>query len=189
MNTPAHLIVGTAIFARADRKGTYLSALAGAMAPDISLYVMVAVSIWGLGIPARTVFNDYYYTDAWQSVFAVDNSFVLWGMAFGFALWRAMPRLLAFTGAGLLHIALDFPLHTHDARMHFWPVSDWVFISPVSYWDTRAHAGVVGPLEFGLSAGCAILLWRGFQDMRIRAATLAFMAMEAMSTGIWQFIF
>lgn len=189
MNTPAHLIIGTTVFSRPAYKGTYLAALAGAMAPDLSLYVMVAVSIWVLGVPARTVFNEYYYTDAWQQVFAIDNSFILWGLLFAFAFWRGMPRLIAFTGAGLLHLAFDFPLHTHDARMHFWPVTDWVYFSPVSYWDMQAHAGIVGPLEFGLSFGCAILLWQRFRDVAIRAATLVFMAMEAMSTGIWQFVF
>lgn len=189
MNTPAHLLVGTALFSRTDLKGTYLAALLGAMAPDLSLYVMVAVSIWGMGIPAETVFREYYYSDAWQQVFAVDNSFILWGVLFVLAFWRRWIRLVAFAGAGLLHLALDFPLHTHDARMHFWPVSDWVFESPVSYWDTAAHAGIVGPVGLFLSFGCAILLWRRFRQWGIRIASVAFLAMEAASSGIWRFVF
>ena len=189
MNTPAHLIIGTALFARKDQKGTYLAALAGAFAPDLSLYLMVAVSIWIMGVPAQTVFREYYYSDAWQSVFAVDNSFILWGLALGFALWRGWPRLVAFSAAGLAHLAMDFPLHTHDARQHFWPVSDWVFVSPVSYWDSSAYAGIVGPAEFAISAGLAVFVFKTFQHVGIRVATAVFLAMELLSSGVWQFVF
>ena len=189
MNTPAHLIVGTALFSSEQKPGTYLAALFGAMAPDISLYVMVAVSIWVMGVPAETVFREYYYSDAWQSVFAVDNSFILWGLLLGLAFWRAWPRIIAFASAGLAHLALDFPLHTHDARQHFWPVSDWVFHSPFSYWDSRAHAGVIGPMEYGLAIACAVLLFRKFKHLGIRIATLVFFAMQTLSSGVWRFVF
>ena len=97
--------------------------------------------------------------------------------------------MTAFAGAGLLHLALDFPLHTHDARMHFWPVSDWVFESPFSYWDNAAHAGVIGPMEFFLTLFCASLLWRRFSHFAVRVLTLCFVVMEAASSGIWRFVF
>ncbi len=189
MNTPAHLIVGTSVFAHPDRKGTYAAALAGAMAPDVSLYVMVAVSIWVMGVSPNTVFREYYYSDAWQSVFAVDNSFILWGLLLALAFWRGWPRLVAFAGAGVLHLALDFPLHTHDARMHFWPLSDWVFVSPFSYWDSAAHAGFFGPMEVMLSLACASLLWRRFRDAIVRTLTVIFLGLQLMSSGIWQLFF
>ena len=189
MNTPAHLIVGTALFAREDRRGTYISSLAGAAAPDVSLYVMVAVSIWGMGIPPQTVFREYYYSDAWQSVFAVDNSFVLWGLLLGLGLWQGWTRVMAFSGAGLAHLALDFPLHTHDARQHFWPVTNWVFESPFSYWDHSAHAGVIGPLELGISVVLAFVLFQNFRSLRVRIATGIFLACELLTSSVWQFIF
>lgn len=189
MNTPAHLIIGTAVFANPSRHGTYVAALLGALAPDVSLYVMVAVSIWGMGISAETVFRELYYSDAWQQVFAVDNSFVLWSALLALGIWQASPRAKAFAGGGLLHLAFDFPLHTHDARMHFWPVSDWVFESPVSYWDRSAHAGIFGPIEFALSLICAVWIWRRFQQIAIRALTALLLIAETLSTGVWQFVF
>ena len=189
MNTPAHLLIGAAAFSRADRKRSLTAALLGALAPDISLYLMVAVSIFAMGVPAETVFREYYYSDAWQAVFAVDNSFIVWGALLGVAFWRKWPLIGVFAAAGLLHLALDFPLHTHDARQHFWPVTDWVFHSPVSYWDRSAHAGIVGPVEFALSLVSAlILLWR-FAHPGIRVLVLVFLAMETLSSGIWQFVF
>ena len=189
MNTPAHLLIGGAAFGRAGRKGTTAAAFLGALAPDLSLYVMVAVSIWVLGISPQHVFDTLYYSDAWQSVFAVDNSFILWGAGLAFAIWRRWPVVIAFTAAGLLHLALDFPLHTHDARMHFWPVTDWVFESPVSYWDSGAHANIVGPVAWAISAGACMWLWREHRAWAIRVLAVVLLAFETASGGVWRFVF
>ena len=170
MNTPAHLIFGASAFARPDRKGSLAAAFAGSLAPDVSLYLLVAVAIWGMGIPPQTVFDEYYYSDAWQTVFAVDNSFILWGMLLCLALWRRGPLLIVFAGAGLLHLAFDFPLHTHDARQHFWPVTDWVFVSPFSYWDGAAHAGTIGLGTLSMTLALAALLIARFQALAPVAA-------------------
>ena len=189
MNTPAHLLIGGAAFGRRQKSGTTSAALLGSFAPDFSLYVLVSVSIWVLNIPADTVFRELYYTEKWQAIFAVDNSFIFWGLGLALALWLASDKGIAFAAGGLLHLATDFPLHTHDARMHFWPVTDWVFESPVSYWDTRAHAGVVGPVEVLLSLVAAIVLWRRFGHVWFRVFILALVAFEFTSAGIWQLFF
>ena len=189
MNTPAHLIFGTAAFARPDRKGSFAVALAGSLAPDISLYLMVTVSIWGMGIPAETVFRELYYSDAWQAVFAFDNSFVIWGALLGLAFWRRWRLVVIFAAAGLLHLTFDFPLHTHDARQHFWPVSTWVFESPISYWDNRAHAGIVGPMVLGMSLLLAGTLVQRFKSWTVRAVVGVLALAELMSSGGWRFVF
>ncbi len=189
MNTPAHLIFGATAFSRKDQKGSLTAAILGAFVPDLSLYAMVGVSIFILGVPAQTVFREYYYSDAWQAVFAVDNSFFLWGVLLGIALWRSWRLVAIFAASALLHLALDFPLHTHDARQHFWPFSDWVYNGPVSYWDSRAHAGIVGPIEGGLSVLFSAILLRRFADWRIRALILALLLAEIFSSGIWRFVF
>ena len=189
MNTPAHLLIGVAALGRPDAKGTTLAAFAGALLPDLSLYLMVGWSIWGAGIPAETVFRELYYSDAWQAVFAVDNSFVLWGAALALALWWRRPAAIAFAGAGLLHLALDFPLHTHDARMHFWPVSDWVFESPLSYWDSRAHAGMVAPVAWAMAAGAATVVILRDARWIVRGGAALLLLAETTSGGIWRFVF
>ena len=182
-------MLGAAAFGKADKKGTYAAAFLGAFAPDFSLYAMVAVSIWIMNIPADVVFRELYYSDAWQSVFAVDNSFIVWGIGLSIALWRRSPVFIAFAAAGLLHLALDFPLHTHDARQHFWPLSDWVFESPVSYWDSSAHADIVGPVALMVSFGCAAYIWSRFQSLTIRLLAGILALMELMSSGVWRFVF
>lgn len=189
MNTPAHLLIGSAAFAHPTKPGTYRAALFGAILPDLSLYLMVAYCMWVLDVPASTIFREYYYSDSWQAVFAVDNSFVLWGAVFAVAYWREMPRLLAFAGGGLLHLSLDFPLHTHDARQHFWPLSDWVFESPVSYWDGRAYGDIVGPVEFALCIIASVWLFRRFKSWAVRLSTAILLLFEAVSSGFWRLIF
>ncbi|MGI9389442.1 MAG: cobalamin biosynthesis protein CobQ [Boseongicola sp.] len=189
MNTPAHLLIGAAAFGKENQKGTTIAAILGALVPDLSLYVMVSVSIWILNIPPTIVFDELYFSDAWQRVFAIDNSFVIWASAFAVALWRRSAVFIAFTAAALLHLALDFPFHTEDARMHFWPVSDWVFESPISYWDRAAYAGVVGPFEVTASCGAAFLIWRRNEPKLILAFVALLLAAELLSSGIWQFIF
>lgn len=189
MNTPAHLIFGAAAFSKKDQRHSFVAAVLGAFVPDLSLYAMVGVSIFILGVPAGTVFREYYYSDAWQAVFAVDNSIILWGVLLGLALWRGWRLVAIFAASALLHLALDFPLHTHDARPHFWPVSDWVFYGPVSYWDSRAYAGVVRPIEVGLSILFSAILFRRFIDWGIRTAVLAMLIAQIFSSGIWRFVF
>ena len=159
MNTPAHLLVGAAFFGRPPQTVILAAAFAGAMIPDLSLYLMAGISLFVLGIPPSTVFNELYFSTAWQTVFAIDNSFVLWGLLMVAALWRKVPWAVALTGAALLHLGFDFPLHHDDGRPHFWPLTGWIYESPISYWD-RAHGAMwVAPLEAALSAACAVALW------------------------------
>jgi len=98
----------------------------------------------------------------------------------------APSRLRAFAGSGLLHAFADFLTHHDDARRQFWPVSDWVFQSPVSYWDGRFYGDIFAPLEFGLViALAAFLLWR-LEKWRDRLAVLAiaaFVVAPALWTG------
>lgn len=155
MNTPAHLLLGAAAFGRGHDRKVMGAALFGAMIPDLSLYLMAGVSLFVLGISPHVVFNELYFSDAWQMVFAIDNSFILWGILFAGALWSKKPWAIGLCSAALLHLALDFPLHHDDGRPHFWPLSNWIFESPISYWDIRHGAGWVGPIEALL---CAVAL-------------------------------
>lgn len=162
MMTTTHLIIGAAGFARPGAWRVTAAALLGAMAPDLSLYLMAGWHLFWLSTPPGVVFNQLYFSQTWQAVFAVDNSFFLWAGLLGFALWSGRAALIAFAGAGLLHLALDFPLHHDDGRMHFWPVSSWIFESPVSYWDRQHYGHIVQPLESSLALALLFMLWRRF---------------------------
>ena len=160
MNTPAHLLLGAAVFGRGGERRLIWAAVLGALAPDASLYLLAGVSLFVMSIPPHIVFDELYFSDAWQTVFAIDNSILLWGAVMALAVWRRSPVLIAFAGAGLLHLALDFPLHAGDGRPHFWPLSDWVFHSPVSYWDSTHHAAWVAPVTVAICLAAFAMIWR-----------------------------
>ncbi|MEO0633426.1 MAG: cobalamin biosynthesis protein CobQ [Pseudomonadota bacterium] len=159
MNTPAHLLLGAAVFGRPALTKILLAAFVGAALPDLSLYVLAGTSLFVLGISPQRVFNELYFSDLWQTIFAIDNSFFVWLVLLAIAAWRASPWAIALTGAALLHLVLDFPLHHDDGRPHFWPLSGWVFQSPVSYWDINQGAAWIAPLEAALAVAAAVALW------------------------------
>jgi hypothetical protein len=75
--------------------------------------------------------------------------------------------------AVLVHLSLDFPFHAADAHKHFWPLTDWRFHSPLSYWNDHHHARWVGVLELGLVLISMAVLWQRFHSRWVRAALLA----------------
>ena len=185
MNTPAHILLGAAVFGRNRGLWVMGAAMAGSAAPDLSLYVLAGTSLFLLGLSPETVFGTLYYSDAWQTVFAVDNSFFVWGLLLGIALWRKSSWGIAFCAAALLHIGLDFPLHHNDGRPHFWPLSDWVFQSPISYWDPRQGGLWVGPLSVILSLVAAFLILRQGYGWVIAIATSALFLAELRVVYTW----
>ena len=188
MNTPAHLLLGAAVMGRGQRPLIW-AAFAGALLPDLSLYVMAGVSLGVLDIPAQRVFDELYFSDAWQTVFAIDNSFVLWGLLLALALWRGSGWGVALTGAALLHLALDFPLHHDDGRPHFWPLSSWVYESPFSYWDRRHGAGWIAPVEAFLCVLAAIWLWVRRPGWVIGVVVLVLLVAELQVARTWLWVF
>lgn len=189
MNTPAHMIVGMAVFGKPGQKRVTLAAVAGGFVPDLSLFVMVGVSIYLLGIEPAVVFGRLFYSEAWQSVFAIDNSVFLWGAFLALAVWRRWASLTAFAGSGLLHLLFDFLLHNGDARQHFWPVSDWIFNSPLSYWDRNYYGDIVGAVELlGAILLCLWMLFR-FRGWFIRGVVVALGAAELVSSHLWHAMF
>jgi hypothetical protein len=180
VNTPAHLIFGAAAFARPNAPAVNAAALFGALLPDLSLYLLTGWSLFVMGIPPGTVFGELYFSPQWQGIFAVDNSIPLWALGLGLGLALRSRLLIAFAGAGLLHLVFDFALHHDDARRHFWPITDFVFRSPVSYWDPRHFGNIAGPVEIGVSLLLCVLLWRRFRGwfarVLIAAAALAELA-------------
>lgn len=197
MNTPAHLIIGAAAFARPGDKAVNSAALAGAVIPDLSLYIMAANELFILKTDPGIVFGQMYFSEEWQRIFAIDNSVFLWATVLiaGLALqtkrdaelggaartprsWmKSFPvsaNWVAVLGAAaLLHIALDFPLHHDDGRAHFWPLSDWIFESPLSYWDSAHFGQIVGPLEGVLCLCLCAVLWLRFRGWLARSMIAA----------------
>lgn len=159
MFTQTHLLVGAAVFARPRARAVAMAGLIGAVLPDADVWAMFVVERLR-GASSCEIFHYLYWEAPWTTVQMVVNSIPLWfallgaGLAIGrFAEGR--PRaagqwLSVFAASALLHVIADFLLHHEDARAQWMPFSDWVFRSPVSYWDPDHFGHIFMPFEIAL---------------------------------------
>ena len=117
------------------------------------------------------------------------NSAPLIGLGLAVALVaKARLWLLFFASMGL-HILSDFPLHHDDAHRHFFPVSDWRFQSPLSYWDPRFHGVLIFSLEaLVVALGCVVIFkCSGARSSRVLLGLLGgtYMAYFAYAWLVW----
>jgi hypothetical protein len=173
MMTQTHLLIAAAAFARRDALRNNQAVIVGAFIPDLAIFALAGWA-FSTGIPQQTLWRETYYEPGWQAAIVIGNSLPLYLALLGAALvlssnsrhfWRPV-ALFAF--AAISHIAGDLPFHHDDAHAHFWPVTEWRFISPLSYWDSAHHAGIVRPVEAILGIALAILLMRRFRAMWVR---------------------
>lgn len=189
MNTPAHLIFGLAAFGNPHRRAVTAAALAGAFIPDLSLYALAGWELLIQGTDPQIVFGQMYYSDSWQAIFRIDNSFILWGLLLVVGMMARSGVLIALCGAALIHLTLDFPLHNDDARAHFWPLTNWKFISPVSYWDPKYYGHIVGPIEVVMVLAASVYAWRKFKTRVMRALIVLLAVVEAAPFVIFSIMF
>lgn len=171
MNTPAHAVVTLLVLGRRSRPELNAPLAFGAVLPDAPMFVFYLWEKLLAGTPERVIWGSAYFEPTWQAFFDVFNSLPI--IALGLLLARGLgaPRLLACFAAMGVHALCDLPLHREDGHRHFFPLSDWRFMSPVSYWDPSHHGGVFGAFEIGLVVvGCAVLARR--HDTRLARGLL-----------------
>ena len=189
MNTPAHLLIGAAALGHGRSGVIIAAALVGALLPDLSLYLMAGTALFVLQIPPEVVFDELYFSSAWQTVFAIDNSFLVWGGLLAFAIMRRSDWGITMTLAALLHLLLDLPLHHDDGRPHFWPLSNWIFESPVSYWDRDKGAMWIAPLEATAASVATIILWQQKKGWFLACVAAGLLLAEMWIVRQWLFFF
>lgn len=176
MNTPTHLLVAAAVLAKAPNdsikpaRGQYLLILLGGLVPDLAIFVVFGWERLINGVNESNLWRDVYWQEPWQTLVAIGNSAPLYAvLLLGARLFR-LPLLTVFAVAALLHLMLDFPVHHDDAHPHFWPVTDWRFHSPLSYWNHNHFGGIVSMLELALAVVLIIVLCRRFTARPVRFA-------------------
>jgi hypothetical protein len=159
------MLMGAALYG-GRRPRLVWGALLGGVTPDVPMFVMFAAAQLA-GADAHYIFEEAYFSNGWQVANGLGHSFLIWPLLLAGGLVSRRHRsgrdawLTAFAASGLTHAVVDFLCHREDAHMHFWPLSRWRFMSPVSYYE-RAHFGGWFMLaETGLSLGFAAwLIWR-----------------------------
>ncbi len=121
------------------------------------------------GASEGAIWNDLYFRPEWQSVFDAFHSWPLIGLGLWLAHRMASSRWSVFFVSMALHSVGDFLLHNDDAHRHFFPLSDFRFLSPVSYWDPRYWGTIIGPLEALMVIVGSIVLYRRYESFKTRA--------------------
>lgn len=132
------MILGLAVLSRGDGHRRTAAIVAGALIPDLAIILFYA---WYriLGTSEDQIWSVEYFKPAWQAFIDCFNSIPL--IALGLiACWKIRHGLIwALLASMLLHTLTDLPVHHDDAHRHFYPLFDWRFVSPVSYWDPAHH--------------------------------------------------
>jgi membrane-bound metal-dependent hydrolase YbcI (DUF457 family) len=178
MNTQTHILMGALLFGRKIPKLAWAGA-AGGVIPDLPMYAIVGF-LRATGHDFEEIFGRIYWEHWWQVANAVGHNFALWcivciiGWSLGShanaALRQKGALAFALGGSALVHSAIDFLCHRNDAHMHFWPFTQWRFVSPVSYWDPAFYGTQFSLFEAMLGLLMAILLFRIFKHLLVRSA-------------------
>lgn len=187
MNTQSHIIMGAVLFGRGVPKKAWAGALGG-ITPDIPMLLIVC-TLKLIGTSDRTIFGELYWQNWWQIANAIGHNFWLWSglvltgllmrdrlatSVVGFDSWT---KLSLFSGAALLHSAIDFVCHREDAHMSFWPVTRWKFMSPVSYYNSAHYGHYFAVFEVVVGLLLAYILFCQFKNRYLRLALALAMTM------------
>jgi membrane-bound metal-dependent hydrolase YbcI (DUF457 family) len=192
VNTQTHLLFASALLTKRGVKARNVAIVVGALLPDVPVFVLFGIAS-AMGYTSQDVFGDFYFRDEMRNLMGAFNSFLVAALiaAVGWVFrekWWGWPMIF-FAAAMTVHAATDLPVHVDDGHRHFWPFSNFVFNSPLSYWDRSHHGGVVSMIEAVLGTTCAIVLWRRFPVTWIRflcaSAITAYIAVPAY--WIWMF--
>ncbi len=187
MNTQSHILMGAVLFGRKVPRTAWAAALGG-FVPDLPMLAIVAyLRMSGHGF--EEIFGKLYWSPWWQIANAIGHSFLLWTavilvslhvqkLSGKRAVWWAN-LALPFAAAALIHSGADFLLHREDAHMHFWPLSEWRFVSPVSYWDRSHYGGPFSLFESALGIIMAIHLFARWNRWPVRIALVLCIALYA----------
>ncbi|MAG32340.1 MAG: hypothetical protein CL908_15775 [Deltaproteobacteria bacterium] len=143
MNTPAHIILSAVALGRGRGQQHWLAITLGALLPDLPMFVFYLIQRLGLGRPEQLIWSKLYFDPDWQRFFDLFNGLPLIALGAAIAYWRRSHALTLFFLSMGIHALADLPLHREDAHGHFFPLSDWRFVSPISYWDPAHHGALV----------------------------------------------
>lgn len=206
MNSQTHMLMGAVLFGRPLPRLAW-AAVAGGVAPDLPMYFIVAsLRMAGYPMREifdRLYWSEWWQVAngighsflLWGGLVAVSLAALARRRAadvpaidrpsagpgaprpaarrFG----RLPDVVLAFSASALLHSAIDLLVHRDDAHMQFWPLTEWRFRSPLSYWDP-AHGGTwFGLFEATVGILLVAILFRRHRSLPVRALLLLALAL------------
>ncbi len=147
MKTPSHAIINLAILGRTQHSEFNLLIVMGGILPDIPIFFFYFWAKYVARMPEAKIWSEAYYEPFVQNIVALFHSMPLaaigWLIADYFG-WQSIQILFLSI---ILHSLGDLPVHNDDAHRHFFPFSNYRFISPISYWDRKHYGSIVSLVE------------------------------------------
>ncbi len=191
MITPSHLIYSWALAKRTEKtapdglaKHRTTAFVVGALLPDIPVYVFFLVCGVLLGYGHELLWENMYFNSGWTVVFTLSHSLLLWLLLYLVAKYKQWLIAQWVAISALFHIVVDFFVHTADAYAHFWPLTNWRFASPISYWDSASYGQYVS-LGDAIVVAC-LLIWLAtqYKDVRVRLIIYGLLVLAAIRLGL-----
>lgn len=136
----------------------------GGILPDAPIFVLYFWAKFVRRQPEKQIWSETYELPFWQNIVATFHSIPLAFLGVAVAHYSGLLGVEVLCLSMVLHSLLDFPVHNDDAHRHFFPVSNYRFISPISYWNPRHHGQAVSTVEKLLVLGATIYLLPSFED-------------------------
>lgn len=160
MNTPSHLILNLTLLGKKDSILYFVPVMIGALLPDIPMFIFYFVESLILHTPNREIWDVAYFQAGWQNFIDCFNSIPVILLVLAIA-WKFDNKfLLLVCFSMLLHIAFDMPVHHDDGHRHFYPLLQWRFESPISYWDPRHFGRIISLFEAAMVLVCCFIMFK-----------------------------
>ncbi|MGB0564838.1 MAG: hypothetical protein ACPGVO_24040 [Spirulinaceae cyanobacterium] len=168
MNTPSHYVLNLAVLGSFVHPRTTAAITLGAIGPDLPIFVFYAWAKLLQRLPESEIWSEAYYQPFWQNIIALTHSFPV--AIVGLVIcWRLQSHWgLVFFLSMIGHSLLDLPVHNDDAHRHFFPLSNYRFFSPLSYWDPNHYGYWVAGAEMLLVLGAVPWVWPMLQTIAAR---------------------
>ena len=149
MQTPGHAVINVALLGGALglEPAGLAGLIAGAIFPDVPILVLYAHQRLIRGTPEDEIWAVHYQRPLWLNLVHGAHSIPIGLAGVGLGAVLGSPALLAFFASMTAHALGDLPVHARDAHRHFLPLSQYRFISPISYWDPAFHGRAVALAE------------------------------------------
>lgn len=172
MNSPTHTLLALALLSKKGDQKRNWAVFLGSIIPDAAIYLWAPYQRFVNGVSGEEMWRELYFAQPMQNLIAYFNSIPIYAAlaALGFVMRAKLSGklILFFALAALTHMATDLPVHNHDAYRHFWPLSDWRFISPLSYYESEHHGVWVSLIESILAFICMAILWVRFPKLWVK---------------------
>lgn len=147
MNTPSHYIINLAFLGQTIAPQQNIAITIGAILPDMPIFLFYFMAKYIYKLPESKIWSEAYYEPLNQDLVALFHSIPLAVIGLGICFYLDWQFGTVLCISIICHSLLDLPVHNSDAHRHFFPFSNYRFISPFSYWDVNHYAKYIAGIE------------------------------------------